>query len=229
MRPATCSRSASRARRAPLTQIVWVLGTGVVFIVPVALLWRTCRAAPRVARRRHGGAGRRRILRRLLLPPRGLQRGRPRARSRRSRSLQGAYAVAPSSFGPARHAAARAGPGGSASSAACSPRSRGAPAARGAFWALRPRVLVRRRDALYGYAGEISWLSQAAVSRRCRWLSACRGVPHRQPRRARRSSPRRPWAPASLELCGLLLVTVSLSLGRSPSPGSRRPSSAPSR
>ena len=158
------SQRVTRAARA-LTQVAWVLITGALIIVPIALLVDGLPAGVRMAGRRRGGARRRRLLRRLPVSAAGLHAG-DLALVSALNALQGAYAavvfvllgqrLTPCSAWRSLLCAA----GG----ALASVEGR-ANTAKGVPWAVASGLLFACVMVLYSYAHDISWLSQAAISR----------------------------------------------------------------
>ena len=166
-----------------------MLITGALIIVPIALLvdglpsgggqWRAAGAAA-LAGVAYFGA--------FLCLLRGLHGGDLGLISALN-ALQGAYAVLPCRA--AVVSASRrswAWPSCFASSARCWPRSRvGGKTAKGVPWAIAAGLLFACVMVLYSYAHEISWLSQAAISRSVSVLIAVpAGAAHRRLRSARR-------------------------------------------
>ena len=212
------SQRVTRAARA-LTQVVWVLVTGALIIVPVALLvdglpsggaqWRAAGTAA-LAGAAYFGAFLC-LLRALLHGDLGLISA--------LNALQGAYAtvvfvllgqrITPALgaaltlcvFG-AVLASLEGGAGGS------EPKT-----ARGVPWALASGLLFGCVAVLYSFSHDISWLSQAAISRSVSLVIALPaalltgGI----------SLPGKLRAPAvcagGLELCGLLFFTLALAMG----------------
>jgi len=207
------SQRVTRQTRA-LTQLTWVLITGVVIIVPVALLvedlpsgaaqWRAAGTAA-LAGAAYFAA--------FFCLLRGLHVGDLGLISAIN-ALQGAFVVGAFILlgqpvtvllGVALAVCVVGG-------ALTSFEGR-AQTAKGAFWAFASGISFACVMVLYGYSGEISWLSQAAISRT---VSLAIGLPLALltgslavPRSHRVTA----VGAGVLELCGLLLVTISLSLG----------------
>ena len=207
------SQHVTRKTRA-LTQVAWVLATGVVIIVPVTLL---------VDGLPSGGAEWRGVgfsalagvvyfcaftclLRALHVGDLGLISA--------LNSLQGAYAVVVfvllgATLTPLLGAALAL----CAFGAVLTSVEGRAKTTKGAAWAFASGALFAGVMILYSYAGDISWLSQAAVSRS---VSLGIAVPAAlltgglaMPRGLRVKA----VGAGALELCGLLFLTIALSLG----------------
>jgi len=212
-------------RTRPLSQVAWVLITGVVIILPVALLvdglpqgaeWRGAALAAL------GGVA---YFGAFFCLLRGLQVGDLSLISALN-SLMGAYAtvafvllgapVTPAlggalalcAFGAVLTSLEEWG----RSDAADGRRRR---ATRGAAWAFASGVLFACVMVLYGNAGDISWLSQTAISRS---VSLCIALPAALftgglglPKGLRVEA----VGAGALELCGLVLLTNALALGPS--------------
>jgi drug/metabolite transporter (DMT)-like permease len=207
------SQRVTRAARA-LTQVVWVLVTGALIIVPIALLvdglpsggaqWRAAGAAA-LAGVAYFGA--------FLCLLRGLRRGDLGLVSALN-ALQGAYATVVFVL-----LGQRVTPLLGVALAFCvfgavlASFEGGAKTARGVPWALASGFLFACVMVLYSFAHDISWLSQAAISRSVSLLIAAPAalltgglaLPARQ----------RPTAVAAgaLELCGLVFFTMALAMG----------------
>jgi len=212
------SQRVTRAARA-LTQVVWVLVTGALIIVPVALLvdglpsggaqWRAAGAAA-LAGAAYFGA--------FLCLLRGLLHGDLGLISALN-ALQGAYAtVAFVLLGqrvtPVLGLALALCVFGAVLASFGGGTKGGEPkAARGVPWALASGLLFGCVGVLYSFSHDISWLSQAAISRSVSLAIALPaalltgGI----------ALPGRLRAPAvsagALELCGLVFFTLALAMG----------------
>ncbi len=205
------SQRVTRATRA-VTQIVWVLATGTVIIVPVALAveglpgrgeWRGAGLAA-LAGAIYFGA--------LFCLLRGLRVGDLGLVSALT-ALQGAYvAVVVIALGepvtaPVGVALVLCALGAVLASFEGSARS-----ARGAPWALAAGLLFAAVMLCYAY-GDIDWLSQTAISRAVSLLIALPVALLSGGARVPRAL--RPWAvgAGALELSGLALLTITFALG----------------
>jgi drug/metabolite transporter (DMT)-like permease len=207
------SQRVTRAARA-LTQVAWVLLTGAIIIVPIALLvdglpsggaqWRAAGAAA-LAGVTYFGA--------FLCLLRGLRRGDLGLISALN-ALQGAYAAAAfvllgqrvtPLLGVALVLCACGG--------ALASFERRAKTTRGVPWALASGLLFAGVMVLYSYAHEVSWLSQAAISRSVSLIIALPAalltggvaLPSRQRATA--------VGAGVLELCGLIFFTIAIAMG----------------
>lgn len=206
------SQRVTRRTRA-LTQLVWVLATGTIIVLPVALIvdgipsgdeWRAAGMAALA------GVAYVAAFSCLL---RGLKVGDLGLVSTLN-SLQGAYAVVAfillgQPVSPVLGAALALCVAG----AALTSLEDRATTTRGALWAFASGLFFAVVMVCYSYAEAISWLSQTAISRS---VSLALALPVAL-RVGALALPRdqRPLAMGAgvLELCGLLLLTVSLSLG----------------
>jgi drug/metabolite transporter (DMT)-like permease len=207
------SQGVTRGTRA-LTQVVWVLMTGVVIVVPIALLvdglphgsaqWRAaCLAA--LAGVIYVGA--------FYCLLRGLRVGDLGLVSALN-SLQGAYvAIAVILLGQAVTPLLGAALALCVVGAVLTSVEGRAKTTKGAPWALASGVLFACVMLCYAYAGDISWLSVSAISRSISLLVA---VPlallsggFAMPKALRVRS----VGAGVLELCGVMLVTIAFSLG----------------
>lgn len=206
------SQRVTRRTRA-LTQIVWVLATGTIIVLPVALVvdgipsgdeWRAAGMAALA------GVAYVAAFSCLL---RGLKVGDLGLVSTLN-SLQGAYAVVAfillgQPVSPVLGAALALCVAG----AALTSLEDRATTTRGALWAFASGLFFAVVMVCYSYAEAIPWLSQTAISRS---VSLALALPVAL-RVGALALPRdqRPLAMGAgvLELCGLLLLTVSLSLG----------------
>ena len=207
------SQHVTRKTRA-LTQVVWVLATGVAIIVPVALLvdglpsggaeWLGAGFSALAGVVYFGAFGC--LLRALHVGDLGLISA--------LNSLQGAYAVVVFVL-----LGALVTPllGGAlalcAFGAVLTSVERRAKTTKGAAWAFASGALFACVMILYSYAGDIGWLSQTAVSRS---VSLAVALPAAlltgglaMPKGLRVKA----VGAGALELCGLLLLTIALSLG----------------
>jgi drug/metabolite transporter (DMT)-like permease len=207
------SQRVTRRTRA-LTQVVWVLGTGVVIIAPIALLvdglpsgaaqWRAAGLAALAGAAYFAAFFC--LLRALLVGDLGLVSA--------LNSLQGAYAAAVfvllgAAVTPLLGCALVLCAGGGLLTAL----EGRAKTTQGAGWAFASGALFAAAVVLYGNAGALSWLSQAAVSRSvslalalpAALLSGNLSVP--KPLRATAIGA------GALELCGLMALTICLALG----------------
>ncbi len=206
------SQRVTRRARA-LTQVVWVLTTGALIILPVALLvdgwpqdgqWRSAGMAALA------GVAYVAAFSCLL---RGLQTGDLGLVSTLN-SLQGAYAVLAFVLlgQPVSPALGLALALCAAGAALTSLQDRASTTA-GAAWAFASGLLFATVMVCYSYADGISWLSQTAISR---FVSLILALPIAM-MTGGFALPKglRPVAvgAGALELCGLLLLTASLSLG----------------
>jgi drug/metabolite transporter (DMT)-like permease len=207
------SQRVTRAARA-LTQVSWVLITGALIIVPIALLvdglpsggaqWRAAGAAA-LAGAAYFGA--------FLCLLRGLRRGDLGLISALN-ALQGAYAAVVFVL-----LGQRITPLLGLALAFCvfgavlASFEGGAKTAKGVPWALASGLLFACVMVLYSFAHDISWLSQAAISR---LVSLFIAVPAAL-LTGGFALPRRQRAPAvaagALELCGLVFFTMALAMG----------------
>jgi drug/metabolite transporter (DMT)-like permease len=206
------SQHVTRRTRA-LTQVVWVLTTGVLIILPVALLvdglpsgaeWRGVAFSALAGLVYFGAFGC--LLRALRVGDLGLISA--------LNSLQGAYAVIVFVL-----LGAKVTPPLGVALALCafgavltSVEGR-AKTTKGAGWAFASGALFGTVMVLYSYAGDLSWLSQAAVSRS---VSLAVALPVAlltgglaMPRGLRLTA----VGAGVLELGGLVLLTIALSLG----------------
>ena len=207
------SQRVTRQTRA-LTQVVWVLATGAVIIVPIALLvdglpsggdqWRSAGLAAAAGVAYFGAFFC--LLRALNVGDLGLISA--------LNALQGAYAVVvfvllgePITI-PLGAALALCASGAVLTSVEGRART-----TRGAPWAFASGFLFACVMILYGSAGDISWLSQSAISRT---VSLAIALPAAlvtggltMPRAMRLTA----VGAGALELSGLIMLTVALSLG----------------
>jgi uncharacterized membrane protein len=207
------SQHVARATR-PLTQVVWVLATGVIIIVPIALLVNGLPGGAAEWR----GAGLAALAGVFYVAAffcllRGLHAGDLGLVSALN-SLQGAYVAVVLVLLGARVTA----PLGLALAlcvlgALLTSIEGRARTTAGAVWALASGVLFAGVMICYAYAGGISWLSQAAISRT---VSCAIALPFAlltgglaMPRALRV----RAVGAGVLELCGLVLLTIAFSLG----------------
>ena len=207
------SQHVTRKTRA-LTQVVWVLATGVAIIVPVALLvdglpsrGAECRGAGFSALAGvvyFGAFGC--LLRALHVGDLGLISA--------LNSLQGAYAVVVFVLLGALVTPLLGGALALCAFGAVLTSVEGrAKTTKGAAWAFASGALFACVMILYSYAGDIGWLSQTAVSRS---VSLAVALPAAlltgglaMPKGLRVKA----VGAGALELCGLLLLTIALSLG----------------
>jgi drug/metabolite transporter (DMT)-like permease len=205
------SQRVTRATR-PVTQIAWVLVTGVVIIVPIALL---AKGLPNDGEWR--GAGLAALAGAIYFAAlfcllRGLQVGDLGLVSALT-SLQGAYvAVVVIVLGEPITPVLGVALALCAVGALLTSFEGRARSTRGASWALLSGVLFAGVMLCYAY-GDIHWLTQTAISRSVSLLIALpvallsggMSVPRRL----------RPWAvgAGALELSGLTLLTITFSLG----------------
>jgi uncharacterized membrane protein len=207
------SQGVTRRTRA-LTQVVWVLTTGVVIVVPIALL---VDGLPRTTAQWHGAAlaalaGVFYVIAFYCLL-RGLHVGDLGLVSALN-SLQGAYvSVGVILLGAAVTPLLGAALALCVLGAILTSVEGRAKTTRGAPWALASGFLFACVMLCYAYAGGISWLSQSAISRSVSFLIA---VPFALlsggfsvPKDLRVKA----IAAGALELGGLLLVTITFSLG----------------
>jgi drug/metabolite transporter (DMT)-like permease len=207
------SQRVTRRTRA-LVQVAWVLLTGVVIIVPIALLvdglphggeqWRSAGLAAAAGVTYFGAFFC--LLRALNVGDLGLISA--------LNALQGAYAVVvfvllgqPITL-PLGLALALCACGAVLTSVEGRART-----TRGASWAFASGILFGCVMILYGNAGDISWLSQTAISRTVSLVIALPVVLFsgglRMPRDLRLTA----IGAGALELSGLIMLTVALSLG----------------
>jgi drug/metabolite transporter (DMT)-like permease len=207
------SQGVTRGTRA-LTQVVWVLMTGVVIVLPIALLaeglphgsaqWRAAGLAA-LAGVIYVGA--------FYCLLRGLHVGDLGLVSALN-VLQGAYvAVAVILLGQAVTPLLGAALALCVGGALLTSVEGRAKTTRGAPWALASGFLFACVMLCYAYAGDISWLSQSAISRS---ISLVVAAPlallsggFAVPKALRLQS----VAAGVLELCGVMLVTIAFSLG----------------
>jgi drug/metabolite transporter (DMT)-like permease len=207
------SQRVTRAARA-LTQVAWVLITGALIIVPIALLvdglpsggaqWRAAGAAA-LAGVAYFGA--------FLCLLRGLRRGDLGLISALN-ALQGAYAMAVFVL-LGQHITPLLG----LALALCvvgavlASFEGGAKTAKGVPWAIASGLLFGCVAVFYSLAHDISWLSQAAISRSVSLVIAAPaalltgGIA--LPRRQRETA----VGAGVLELCGLVFFTMALAMG----------------
>lgn len=207
------SQRVTRRTRA-LTQVVWVLATGVIIIVPIALLvkglphggaqWRSAGLAAAAGVTYFGAFFC--LLRALNVGDLGLISA--------LNALQGAYAVVvfialgqPITLPLGLALVLCAGGAVLTSVEGRAKTTKGAP------WAFVSGFLFGGVMILYGYAGDISWLSQAAISRT---VSLALALPVAlysgslvMPKSLRLTA----VGAGALELCGLIMLTLALSLG----------------
>jgi len=207
------SQHVTRKTRA-LTQVVWVLATGVAIIVPVALLvdglpsggaeWRGAGFSALAGVVYFGAFGC--LLRALHVGDLGLISA--------LNSLQGAYAVVVFVLLGAPLTPLLGGALALCAFGAVLTSVEGrAKTTKGAAWAFASGALFACVMILYSYAGDIGWLSQTAVSRS---VSLAVALPAAlltgglaMPKGLRVKA----VGAGALELCGLLLLTIALSLG----------------
>jgi len=207
------SQHVTRRTRA-LTQVVWVLATGVVIILPVALLldglpsggaeWRGAGFSALAGIVYFCAFGC------LLRALHGGDLGLISALN----SLQGAYAVVVFVLLGAPLTPLLGGALALCAFGAVLTSVEGrAKTTKGAAWAFASGALFAGVMILYSYAGDIGWLSQAAISRS---VSLAVALPAAlltgglvMPKGLRAKA----VGAGALELCGLLLLTIALSLG----------------
>ena len=206
------SQKVTRKTRA-LTQVAWVLLTGTVIIVPVALIvdglpsgaeWRGVGFSVLAGVVYFAAFGC--LLRALHIGDLGLISA--------LNSLQGAYAVAVFVLLGAPLTPLLGGALALCAFGAVLTSVEGrAKTTKGAGWAFASGALFATVMILYGHAGDLSWLSQVAVSRS---VSLVIAIPAAlltgglaMPRALRLTA----VGAGALELCGLMLLTIALTLG----------------
>ena len=206
------SQRVTRETRA-LTQMVWVLATGAVIIVPVALRPCGLPAGDEWTRRGTGGARRRSLLRRALLPAAWPPRRRPRPHLRARLAAGRLRGRRRDPAGRAGHAAARGRARASAWSGAVFTSFEGrAGSTNGAPWAFAAGLLFAGVMLCYAY-GDIDWLSQMAISRSVSLLITLPVALLTGSVAVPRALRVRAVGAGVLELSGVVLLTITFALG----------------